>query len=35
MRQVIDDQTIKAEVFPGETAEEVSAFTENAVIYER
>ena len=33
--QLIEDQKLKVEFFPGETAETVSDFTENAMIYER
>lgn len=33
--QVIDDQSIKLEVFPGKTASMVSGFTDNALIYVR
>ncbi|MFQ5974970.1 MAG: hypothetical protein ACE5J5_01455 [Candidatus Hydrothermarchaeales archaeon] len=33
--QVIDDQSIKVEIFPGKAASEVTGFTENALFYER
>jgi len=32
---MIDDQTIKVEIFPYETADIVDGFTENALIYVR
>jgi len=33
--QIIGDQNLKAEIFVGQTADEVSAFTSNATIYDR
>ena len=33
--QLIEDQKLKVEIFPNETAETVSGFTENVMIYER
>jgi hypothetical protein len=33
--QVLEGNRLKAEVFPGKTADEVNGFTENALIYER
>jgi len=35
MVQMIDDETIKVEVFPNETADTVDGFTDNALIYVR
>jgi hypothetical protein len=33
--QLIEDQKLKFEIFPNETAETVSGFTEDVMIYER
>ena len=33
--QLIEDRKLKVEIFPGQTADEVSAFTDDAMMYER
>ena len=35
MAQVVDKDIVKVEVFPGKTADQVSGFTSNALLYER
>ena len=33
--QLMEDRKLKVEIFPGQTADEIDSFTENAIIYER